>query len=67
MIYIKEMKQELLRLMFIKSDSEWGPQPIICRWCGCWLEWGDDLSKGKPEEKHSIDCFAVRFLGRPSK
>ena len=64
---VKEMRQELLRLMFVKSDSDWGPCPIVCRWCGCWLEWDDGVSTGKPEEKHRQDCFAVRNLERPSK
>lgn len=66
MSHSDEMKKELLRLMPVRSDSDWGPNPIICRWCGCWLEYGDS-SEGKPEEKHHKDCFAVKFLGRPSK
>ncbi len=64
MDYIKEMERELLRLMFVKSDGDWGPCPIVCRWCGCWLEY-DDNSKSKPDELHHPDCFATKVLNRP--
>ena len=56
---------ELLNLMPIKSDGEWGPQPIKCRWCGAWLDYDDGRSKRKPEELHKANCFAALYLGRP--
>ena len=57
--------EELTRLMYIESKGDWGPQPIICRWCRCWLEYSDD-SNGRPKELHKTDCFAAKFLGRPA-
>lgn len=61
-----EMRAELLRLMPVQHDSDWGPNPIVCRWCGCWLKYGDN-SSGKPVEDHAEDCFAARFLKRPAR
>lgn len=60
----EEMKAELLHLMRVKSNSDWGPSPIVCRWCACWLDYGDKI--GKPKEEHTPKCFAVRILGRPT-
>ena len=57
---------ELRRLMPVKFQSDWGPQPIVCRWCECWLEYGDDSSE-RLEEEHDRNCFAVLHLGRPAK
>jgi len=59
------MKNELLRLMHVESNNDWGPSPIVCRWCGCWLRYGD-RSAGRPVEEHETGCFAVAHLGRPS-
>jgi hypothetical protein len=59
------MREELLRMMPVNSDHEWGPQPIVCRWCGCWLEY-TDASPGRPDERHKEDCFAALYLGRPA-
>lgn len=61
-----ELAEELIRLMPVQSDNGWGPNPIVCRWCECWLEYTDS-SRGKPEERHAQDCFAVKFLNRPMK
>lgn len=65
-VSISVLKKELLSLMPVQSCSDWGPQPIICRWCDCWLEYGDDYSK-KPKESHKKECFAAKYLGRPSR
>ena len=61
---IEAMRSELLDLMPVATDSDWGPQPIVCRWCGCWLRYGDK-SEGKPIENHARDCFAHLHLDRP--
>lgn len=50
-----------------KPEREWGPDPVICRWCGCWLyststsRWGEvsEVHDGA----HKPDCIAVRYLG----
>lgn len=51
------MKAELLRLMPVQNYGDWGPNPIVCRWCGAWLEYGDS-SPGKPKEEHKAGCIA---------
>lgn len=63
---IDGMKAELLKLMIVSLDSDWGPNPDVCRWCHCWLRYGDD-SPGKPKEEHKKGCFAVVHLGRPER
>lgn len=63
---VYELRGELLRTMKARVDSGWGPNPIVCKWCHCWLEWGDG-SPGAPKEEHKKDCFAVRHLGRPTR
>lgn len=60
-----DRRAELLRIMPVKTESGWGPDPIVCRWCGCWLEYTDN-SEGKPDEHHKPDCFAAIHLGRPT-
>ena len=65
--FVEAMRAELLSLMPEQSESEWTTQPVVCRWCGCWLEYGDvkPFSDERPEELHKSDCFAVKYLGRP--
>jgi hypothetical protein len=58
------LKKELLDGMKVRLDSDWGPNPIVCTWCHCWLEYGDS-SPGAPEEKHKKWCFAALHLNRP--
>jgi hypothetical protein len=60
------LKKELLDLMETTFESDWGPNPVVCRWCKCWLRY-NDLSKGTPVEAHNKNCFAARCLGRPSE
>lgn len=60
------MKKELLKLMIVSLDSDWGPNPDVCRWCHCWLRYGDG-SPGAPKEEHKKGCFAVKYLGRPER
>lgn len=62
---VAEMKKELLNLMLMESRGSWGPTPLVCRWCECWLRY-TDKSTGKPYENHAKDCFAVKMLGRPT-
>ena len=64
----QHLRQELLAQMPmpVPSRGDWGPQPIVCRWCGCWLDYSDS-SEGRPEELHAPDCFAVKHLGRPAR
>lgn len=57
---------ELLRLMRTRNNGDWGPNPIVCRWCGCWLEYGDG-SREKIDEEHDPACFAVQHLNRPAR
>jgi hypothetical protein len=59
------MRKELLRLMPVKSDGDWGPQPMMCRWCNCCLSYTDG-PEGQRIEKHKPNCFAVTILGRPT-
>lgn len=58
------LRAELLRLMPVNSDNSWGPNPVVCRWCACWLEYNDN-SQSKPAELHEPTCFAAVHLGRP--
>lgn len=53
----KVLVDELLALMPVESDGDWGPQPITCRWCACWLE-------SIRAVEHEPDCFAVEYLGQ---
>lgn len=62
----RRLKDELLSLMEVQGNGDWGPNPFRCRWCGCWLAYGDS-SEGRPEERHQQDCFAVEHLGRPAR
>ncbi len=57
------MKKELILLMEISQNSDLGPNPTICRWCSCWLSYGD--TKEKHKEEHEKYCFAVLYLDRP--
>ena len=60
------METELLSLMEVWPDTSWGPDPYVCRWCGCWLRYSDS-SEGRPKEAHDAECFAAKHLGRPKR
>jgi hypothetical protein len=63
---VHALREELLKGMRARLDSDWGPNPIVCKWCHCWLAYGD----GSPEtlkEEHKKGCFAVVHLGRPER
>ena len=53
------LKKELLNLMCVKVTGEWGPEPIICRWCNAWLN-------NDEHDKHNSNCFAVKYLDQKS-
>lgn len=56
---------ELVKLMYVQDEGEWGPNPVRCRWCGCWLSYSDGSTE-KPIEKHESSCFAAVYLNRPT-
>lgn len=60
------MQAELLKLMKVRVGGDWGPDPLVCRWCKTWLEYTDS-SPGKPPGLHTPDCFAVLHLGQPAR
>lgn len=61
---INVLRAELVKCMKVLHDSDMF-YLHVCRWCGCWLYC---LSSDEPyEEKHRPDCFAVKYLDRPSR
>lgn len=56
--------EELIKLMLTEADASWLPDTKVCRWCHCHLL---RRSGTKPPEEHAPDCFAVKYLGRPSR
>ena len=65
---IDALKAELIKLMPVFNDADWGPQYYTCRWCGCYVGSEPDFIKeGGNWQLHKEDCFAVKYLGRPSR
>lgn len=60
-----ELKEELLRLMLVEVETEWGPGYKVCNWCRCSL--GRGGAGTQYAEEHSPRCFAVVYLGRPAR
>lgn len=57
------MRRELLEMMRVRRKAGWGPDPLVCRWCGVWL----DLDPSRSKALHADKCFAVKHLGQPGR
>lgn len=47
------------------KGEEWGPDPVICMWCSCWLyslNHNYEVSEVH-DGAHKADCLAVKYLG----
>lgn len=51
-----------------RRGGDWGPDPVVCRFCYCWLYSKDQY--GKVTEVHAgahrKECLAVKYLGAPT-
>lgn len=59
---VAAMKRELISLIPVIQNSDMFYGVTVCRW----LDYNDNSGK-RPPGLHNPECFAVRYLGAPSR